>query len=121
MKKSKYGNKKVQITINSEIYKFDSKKELKRFRELYALAKSGEITELVLQPKYLLIDTLRLAGHKTLAKRSYSADFRYKNKLGETIVEDVKASAKFQDPVYRIKKHLFLEKYGKELQFKEIY
>ena len=121
MKRSKYGNKKVTQTINGESYKFDSKKEAKRFNELYLLARKGNITELTLQPKYLLLNTLRLPDHKTMAKRHYIADFRYINDKGETIVEDVKASAKFQDPVYRLKKHLFLEKYGHELIFKEVY
>ena len=121
MKYSKYRNKKVTQIINGEKVVFDSKKENSRFNELYLMAKQGKITQLTLQPKYLLLDTLRQKGHKTLQKRHYVADFRYINDKGETIVEDVKASAKFQDPVYRLKKHLFLAKYGEELIFREIY
>ena len=85
------------------------------------MQKDCKITQLTLQPKYLLLDTLRLAGHKTMSKRYYSADFRYVNDKGETVVVDVKASAKFQDPMYRIKKHLFLAKYGHEFIFEEVY
>lgn len=121
MKKSKYGNKKATRTINGETVSFDSKKEAKYFDEFYLLAKARKITELTLQPKFLLLETLRVEGHKTMAKRSYVADFKYKDLEGNTIIVDVKASAKFQDPVYRLKKHLFLEKYGHEVIFKEVY
>jgi len=117
---SKYKNIKVTASVNGEKVVFDSKKELKRYQELRLLQKAGKITELTLQPKYLLLDTLKLDGHKTMAKRSYVADFKYIQDE-KTIIEDVKASAKFQDPMFRIKKHLFLAKYGHELEFREVY
>jgi len=118
--KSKYGNKKTIRTIGDTVYKFDSLKEAKYFDKFLLLAKAKKITELTLQPKFLLLDTLRVEGHKTMAMRSYIADFKYIEN-GQTIIVDVKASAKFQDPVYRLKKHLFLAKYGHEVIFKEVY
>ena len=120
-KKSKYRNKKTTRIVNGETVKFDSLKEAKYFDKFYLLAKAKKITELTLQPKFLLLETLRLDGHRTMAKRNYTADFKYKDLEGNVIVVDVKASAKFQDQVYRIKKHLFLEKYGHEIIFKELY
>lgn len=114
---SKYGNIKTHRIINGEKVTFDSKKEGKRYDELYLLLKQGKIQELTLQPKYLLIDTLRMEGHKTMPKRYYVADFRYiKNHI--TIVEDVKG---MKTPMYNLKKHMFLLKYGHELIFKEVF
>lgn len=117
--KSKYGNKKTYRIINNEKIKFDSLKEARYFDLLYARANKGEIEELTLQPKYELIPTIRWDG-KTLRKITYSADFRYKEN-GNTYVVDVKSSATFQTDVYKIKKRLFLNKYGNEVIFKEVY
>lgn len=114
---NKYKNIKTHRIINGEKVTFDSKKEAKRYDELYLLLKQGKISELTLQPKYLLVDTLRIEGHRTMAKCSYVADFRYiKNYI--TVVEDVKG---MKTAVYQLKKHLFLAKYGHELTFKEIF
>lgn len=119
MKKvSKYRNKKTFRLVNGEKVIFDSHKEARRFDELHLMLKSGKISELILQPKYDLIPSVRWNG-KTLRKITYSADFRYVEN-GKTIVEDVKASAKFQDDVYKIKKRLFLLQ-NKDLEFREIY
>ena len=116
MKKSKYNNKKTTRKVNGETVTFDSLKEARRFDELVLMLKSEKITELTLQPKYLLLDTLRTEGHKTMPKKYYIADFHYiENHI--TIVEDVKG---MKTAVYQLKKHMFLEKYGHELTFKEI-
>jgi len=116
MKKvSRYRNVKVTIDGN----KFDSKKEGKRYQELKLMARAGVITALELQPKYELVPTLRLIT-ETLCRRSYIADFRYKDNYGDTIVEDVKSPITKKDPTYRLKRHLFLAKYGDEMTFREI-
>ena len=115
--KSKYGNKKTIRTIGDTVYKFDSLKEAKYFDKFLLLAKAKKITELTLQPKFLLLDTLRVEGHKTMAMRSYIADFKYIEN-GQTIVVDVKG---FKTDIYKLKKHLFLAKYGHEVIFKEVY
>ena len=120
MKKNKYGNKKTTREVNGQTQSFDSMKEARYFDELYLLAKQGIITELTLQPKYLLLDTLRVDGHKTMAKRHYNADFRYRDKDSNLIVVDVKSVITKANPVYTLKKHLFLAKYGHEIIFKEV-
>ena len=114
---SKYNNKKTPRQINGEEVMFDSKKEAKRFDELYAMAMLKKITELKLQPKYQIMDTLRIEGHKTMPKRYYIPDFSYMQD-GRIIVEDVKG---MKTAVYNLKKHLFLSIYGDKLIFKEIY
>lgn len=103
MKYNKYKNIK---TLYNGI-KFDSKKEASRYAELLLLAKSGLISDLVLQPSFLLCDTIRWNG-KTLRKMVYKADFKYTDNLANIIVEDVKG---FLTDVYKIKRQLFLSLY----------
>ncbi len=103
IKKSKYGNKKTPRIINGEKVMFDSKREAKRYDELYILLKANRIQELTLQPKYELIPTIKWNGI-TLRKISYVADFRY-IKNGVVIVEDSKG---FKTPDYKLKMRLFI-------------
>jgi len=116
--KSKYGNTKVMLGDE----KFDSKKELSYYIELKAMQNSGTISELERQVVFVLQDSFRdeRTGKMVLAIK-YIADFSYiRNDTKEKIVIDVKASAKFQDPVYKLKKKLLLCKY-RDLIFKEVY
>ena len=112
---SKYKNTKAKRIVNGAIVTFDSKKEADRYDQLIILARAGKIESLKLQPKYLLLDTLRIQGHRTMPKRYYIADFEYMQN-GKVIVEDVKG---MKTPVYKLKKHLFLSIYGKNLTFLE--
>ena len=115
IRKTKYNNKKETRVVGSKIYSFDSKKEAKRFDELYILFRAKKITDLELQPEYVLCGTFKHDG-KTIRGAKYIADFRYK-KDGDTIVEDVKGMKTIQ---YQIKMKWFLTLYGKDLIFKEI-
>ncbi len=117
-KKTKYKNKKESRIVNKTITWFDSKKEAKRFDELYLLLKAKKIEELILQPKYLLMDTQR-HGNITYPKVTWSGDFKYKQN-GKTIVEDVKSDATAKDKTYRVKIKWFLSLYGKDIEFREI-
>ncbi len=110
-KKSKYSNKKV---VYNGI-KFDSKLELKRYLELVQMRDSGLIRNLELQPKFLLQDKFRHEGKEVRAIH-YVADFKYIRE-NQVIVEDAKG---FETDVYKIKKKMFLFKYGNELLFREI-
>ena len=111
-RKNKYGNKKIKI----DGITFDSKKEGSRFFDLKMLQKAGEISDLELQPKFEIIPQVKWNG-KTLCKRSYIADFLYKQN-GLTIVEDVKSSFTAKNAVYTLKRQLFLLKYP-DLVFRE--
>lgn len=99
---SKYKNKKIQV----DMYVFDSIAESRRYKELKLLERAGEITDLKLQPKFLLQESFKKNG-KTFRKIEYIADFQYIEN-GKTIVEDVKG---MQTEAFKIKHKLFEKKY----------
>ena len=83
----KYRNKKIMI----DGYLFDSIAESNRYKELKLLEKTKKISNLEVQPHFLLQESFRKNG-KTYRKVEYIADFKYtENK--RTIVEDVKRYA----------------------------
>lgn len=119
---TKYNAKKV--TINGETY--DSKKEARRAQQLNLLIEAGEISDLRRQVKYLLIPVQRepdIIGPKggrrpgkLIEKEcAYYADFVYKDKDGNTVVEDAKG---MRTPEYIIKRKLMLRIYG--IQIREV-
>lgn len=99
---NKYRNKKVIV----EDYVFDSIQESRRYKELKLLLKAGQISNLELQPHFLLQDSFKKNG-KTYRKIEYIADFKYIEE-GKTIVEDVKG---MQTDVFKLKRKLFEKKY----------
>lgn len=101
-KKHKYNAKPLEF----EGFRFDSKKELKRYLELKMLEKAGKIKDLQLQPVFLLQEGFkRKITHRAI---TYRADFEYIDEKGNRVVEDVKG---VETPVFKIKKKLFLKKY----------
>lgn len=107
---NKYRNQKTQM----DMYVFDSAKEAQRYRELTLLERAEEISNLELQPRFLLQESFKKNG-KTYRKIEYIADFKYIEK-DKTIVEDVKG---LQTDVFKIKHKLFEKKYP-ELELKII-
>lgn len=109
----KYGA--VATVVNG--IKFDSKAESKRYRDLILLKRAGEITDIQLQPKYVLMAGFK---HKATGKRvqpiTYSADFLVTYADGHQEIEDVKG---VKTEVYRIKKKLFMNLYP-DLEIKEV-
>lgn len=126
MRRSKYGNRKTMVNG----IEFDSQKEARRYQELRLLERSGRISNLRLQVKYVLIPTQRAAsfevyksgpqkGHRKPGKVlenecAYIADFVY-TQDGSEVVEDTKG---MRTAVYRIKRKLMLERYG--IQIREV-
>lgn len=116
-KKSKYGANKVEIkTSDGGALKFDSKKEAKRYIELRYMEQAGEISDLQLQVKYVLIPAQRepdkvgarggvIKGKVIERECAYIADFTYFDKHGIFHVEDAKG---MKTEVYKIKKKLML-------------
>lgn len=115
-KSSKYGADK--IVVNDIV--FDSKREARRYSELLVLLKAGEISDLKRQVRYVLIPAQRepdIIGPKGGRKPgklleheiSYVADFVYKDKDGNEIVEDSKG---FRTKEYVIKRKLMLWFHG---------
>lgn len=112
---SKYNAKKTEYNGMT----FDSKRELKRYKELELMEKCGEIKNLRRQVKYVLIPAQRepdIIGVKGGVKKgrvierecSYTADFVYEED-GETVVEDSKG---FKTKDYSIKRKLMLYVHG---------
>lgn len=98
-KKSRYRSKKVTIGSHT----FDSQKEGKRYSQLFILQKQGEIFNLELQPTFpLIVGGVPIRDARGVV-RKYKADFRYQEKTGRLVVEDVKSAITKQDPVYRLK------------------
>lgn len=120
MVKSKYGSRKVTV----DGITFDSKKEAVRYRQLKLLERAGEISDLRLQVKYVLIPaqyehphSMTKAGRGKCLERecSYVADFVYNVPLIDgqkpwiPIVEDTKG---FKTEAYKIKRKLMLHIHG---------
>lgn len=95
---------------------YDSKKEYQRAFLLKALLRSGEISDLCEQVKYVLIPTQRDSSGNLIEKEcSYYADFVYRDKEGNLVVEDTKG---VRTSEYRLKKKLMLQVHG--IQITEI-
>lgn len=126
MRYSKYSNKKMTFDGMT----FDSKKELKRYKELLLMQEAEAIENLQTQVKFVLIPTQResstevykkgankgkLKPGKVIEKEcAYIADFVYKEK-GTLVVEDTKG---VKTKEYIIKRKLMLHYYG--IRIKEI-
>lgn len=118
--KNKYGNR--QIT-DADGNVFDSVKERRRWEELKMLEKSGHISDLQRQVKFVLIPAQRepdsvgarggIKHGRVIEKEcAYIADFVY-NEDGEFVVEDAKG---YPTPEFRIKKKLMLYIHGVKLR-----
>lgn len=91
-KRSKYLNKRAEIDGR----KFHSLSEAKRYQELKLLEHSGQISTLILQPRFpLFVEGFKVA--------TYVGDFQY-SESGRVIVEDVKG---FATDVFKLKAKIF--------------
>lgn len=100
----KYGNERVTDEFGE---RFDSKKELRRWRELLAMQRAGEITMLAKQVRF------SLPGHTI-----YVADFVWqdRNCTLPIHVEDCKSPATRKLAAYRIKVRLMLEAHALKVE-----
>lgn len=127
-KGNKYHAKKVVVDGMT----FDSEKESKRYLFLKQSQSDGVISDLELQPRYIILPAIkgeRIKHFKRIPDRieeytiqqpvKYTADFRYV-KDGQTVVEDVKGS-KFtmsRDLPLRIKMMKYFHNIDVKLVFK---
>jgi hypothetical protein len=103
--KAKYNNK---LTVVDGIT-FHSQKEAKRYGELLILEKAGIISNLTLQPKFVLYDSFRCNDGTLIKPITYVADFQYtENEPLREVVEDVKG---METKEFLLKKKLFLKRY----------
>lgn len=104
--KPKKGNKlhaeKVDMTMpDGTLMHFDSKREARRYMDLWLMQRSGQITNLRTQVKYpLLPKQERKDGTKERAI-DYVADFVYE-KDGETVAEDSKGFRNTSGATYKV-------------------
>lgn len=104
--KPKKGNKlhaeKVDMTMpDGTLMHFDSKREARRYMDLWLMQRSGQITNLRTQVKYpLLPKQERKDGTKERAI-DYVADFVYE-KDGETVAEDSKGFRNTSSATYKV-------------------
>jgi len=101
-KSNKYKNKKCLV----DGILFDSKKEAKWYLYYRELLRSGVISDLKLQTKFILQENFKY-NEKTERKISYIADFSYMQNNNFYVI-DVKG---MKTDVYKIKRKLFLFKY----------
>ena len=94
--RSKYGSRKTKV----DGIIFASQKEATRYGILKLLQKQGKISDLKLQVRFKLVQTV-----------TYVADFEY-HENGKRIIEDVKG---FRTPIYKRKKKLMKEQHGIEI------
>lgn len=105
-KKPKKGNKlhaeKVDMTMpDGTLMHFASKREARRYMDLWLMQRAGEITNLQTQVTYpLLPKQVHPDGTKERAI-DYVADFVYE-KDGETVVEDSKGLRDTSSAIYRV-------------------
>lgn len=95
-------------------FRFDSKAEATRYRELKLLEKAGEIWELVVQPRFSLaaarIGTALAGTQNSIGE--YRGDFSYQDRSGR-VVEDVKG---FDTPLSKWKRKHLAVQYGITVQ-----
>lgn len=112
-KPSKYRNRQTVV----DGIRFDSAKEARRYGELKAAETAGLISDLELQPEFLL----EIGGRPVLQKSrgypngrrvKYVADFRY-TRDGIAVIEDVKG---MKTPLYKLKKAVVEAIYGIKIQ-----
>lgn len=111
-KRSKYNARKTVV----DGITFDSRYEADYYKHLKLLEGNGEIRCLELQPRFLLQDKFKHDG-KTIRKIEYVADFSFIDSNGKTVVVDVKG---YETTEYKLKKKLFLFKFGNLVEFREI-
>lgn len=105
-----YGNKYHNTKVIYNGIKFDSKKEMQRYKELELLESTDYICNLELQKKFLLQDGYTNAKGKKIRPIYYIADFYYYDYIdNKWIVEDTKG---VRTEVYKLKKKLFEYKYN---------
>lgn len=114
--RNKYHNRKY--SADGEV--FDSKREYQRWQELKLLEKAGEITELRRQVPFELLPNQRepdkigprggrKPGRIIERKAVYVADFVYRDRAGQEVIEDCKG---MRTKEYILKRKLLLFRFG---------
>jgi len=96
---------------------FDSKKERDRFIVLRIMRRNGEIKNLQIQKRFLLLPATKSDHPERPAH--YTADFFYYDvELGKWVIEDTKSEITKKEPAYILRRKIIKQKYPQFL-FKE--
>lgn len=104
-KPSKYRNQVTEI----DGHRFDSKREGAHYVHLKLRQSAGDISKLECQPRFDL-HTMTPSGEWVIVG-SFRPDFRYRDKDGVEVIEDVKSKASRTEAYQMRKRHLEAE-YG---------
>lgn len=110
-KPSKYKNQPIEI----DGHKFPSRKEANRYIQLKLLEKAGKIVSLEIQVPFELQPKFVHNG-RTIRAIKYVADFVYFDSRGKMHIEDVKGSEDFTTPEFKLKRKMFIYKYGTDIE-----
>lgn len=108
------GNCSMRTKYNAKVtwvdgIRFPSKLEANRYVELKLLLQAGQISNLILQPSFILQEDFRDRYGKKQRAIKYVADFQYMEG-NEEVVEDTKGYK--DNAVWKIKKKMFLKLYS---------
>ena len=106
---SKRNKFRAKPTIINGI-RFASKAEAARYLVLKEMARTKEISNLELQPKYDLPGGIKYVADFAYVRRGTSTDGKWR--IRQPVTEDVKG---FKTAVYKLKAKLFKEKYGRAI------
>jgi hypothetical protein len=109
MARNKYGARKVK----ADGHTFDSQLEYARYQQLKLLERAGEITGLVVHPKYKLTEGYtRPRSNKKIQGVTYTADFSYVDlQQNWIVVEDIKSPPTAKKEGFILRRKLFEDKY----------
>ena len=124
-KPAKYHNKPTErVTASGAVLRFDSQKEARRYDELSALERAGQIRDLRMQVDFTLQEAYTDGEGRRVRAIRYRADFTYvrvKETIGEytfrdqLVVEDVKSRAT-RTKEYIMKRKLMKERFNIDIQ-----
>lgn len=108
--KNKPKNKFNAIEKSVDGITFRSTKEADRYEQLKLLLRAGKIRDLTLQPRYVLVKSVKFSGdNRAKPAMRYTADFSYYDvETGRLVVEDVKSEATKQKTDYKMRRHMML-------------
>lgn len=112
-RRPKYNN--IETTVDGII--FDSILESQDYLKLKDRLEHGEISDLILQPRYELQPSFKYRG-RTIRKIEYVADFQFvENDTGQLIAWDSKGR---RLPLFNLKEKLFFYKYGDSIELRVV-
>lgn len=123
-RRNKFNNTRCEF----EGLKFDSKRELERYKFLREKESRGEIRGLEVHPRFPFIDAddkpILIKGEKRNTTARYTADFSYYLNAkdgsvatdGHYVVEDIKSPATAKEGQFKLRRAVFEYLYGIDLE-----